>query len=240
MNEHVPPPPGPEIVHKVLVRSALGEQEPFTVSRRRRVLALLAAQVRLIHGAMWPAAALAMAGATVLTLRDAETAPLVLSLVVPLIAGAGAVGLHGPANDPAFELVAAAPTSPRVVLLARTTVVLGFDLLLGLAASAAVAGAGLLPLVLAWLGPMVMLAALALVVSVWWNPEGAITVALAVWSAHSLSLFGSPGLTVLAPLRELWTTNALTVGLAVVLGAIAVAGAGRGEPIRRDGATQWA
>ena len=59
-----------------------------------------------------------------------------LALVAPIVAAAGVAGTHRSRRDPAAELVAATPTSGRLLLLVRLTLVFGFDLALALAASA--------------------------------------------------------------------------------------------------------
>src|SRR5690606_23857430 len=71
-----------------------------------------------------------------------------LALIAPVVAAVGVAGAYRSRLDPAAELVAATATSGRLLLLVRLTLVLGYDLLLALAASAVLAvtvgpGAGL-------------------------------------------------------------------------------------------------
>ena len=84
--------------------------------------------------------------------------------------------------------MAVTPTSPRVILLARVTLVFGYDLILALLSSAVLTllnatPLGLTSLITTWLGPMAALSALSLLLSVCWNPEGATGVTLALWSS---------------------------------------------------------
>ncbi|MCG5221051.1 hypothetical protein [Streptosporangium sp. KLBMP 9127] len=237
-----PPPPPPEIVRAALLSSALdgglGDVAAHSASSPRRAWALLVMEARLLHPALWTASFAVMALIVVFVMIGGDIAETLLALAAPLIAGIGVAGLYGPEHDPAFELVAATPTSPRVILLARVTLVFGYDLALTLLASAALTvtgatSAGLTTLVVAWLGPMALLSALSLLFSVWWNPEAAIGVTLAVWSlpllAH-LDLRIADG-----PTR--WENGPLTFGLAVVLTVAALILAGGGEPVRRTRAT---
>ncbi|MEU4829816.1 hypothetical protein [Streptosporangium sp. NPDC023615] len=245
-HEGIPDPPGPGIVSAVLARSALsrpvpGDAEPAgppdAVPGPYRAWALLTMEARLLHPAIWPASALIMVAGVLFVLAQGRAAGAVLSLVVSLVAMAGAAMAYGPENDDAFEVVAATPVSPRVVLLARVTLVFGYDLALALLVSAAMtalpegpAAGGLVPLITTWLGPMTVLAALSLLLSVCWNPTGAMGAGLAVWILQALAAGGLP---LPDGLRGLWTTGPATMGLALALTLAAVAAAGAGEPVRR-------
>ncbi|MFI6506634.1 hypothetical protein ACIBCT_03435 [Streptosporangium sp. NPDC050855] len=241
-HDGIPDPPGPEIVRAVLVRSALtrlepGEAEAAPAPGPYRAWALLTMEARLLHPAVWPASALVMAAGAFFVMAQGRAAGDVLSLVVSLVALAGLAMAYGPEHDDAFELVAATPVSPRVILLARVTLVFGYDLALALLASAAMTALpqsssswGMMPLITAWLGPMAMLAALSLLLSVCWNPAGAMGTGLAIWVLHAMTTTGLPAT---EGLRDFWTTSPLTIGLALALGVAAVAAAGTGEPIRR-------
>ncbi|WP_030912751.1 hypothetical protein [Streptosporangium amethystogenes] len=243
IHDGVPPPPGPEIVSAALMRSALmrsaldeAEVAPAT-PRPYRAWALLAMEARLLHPAIWLASALVMAISVGFVMAKGGYGEFLLTLAAPLIAMAGVAASYGPEHDDAFELVAATPTSPRVILLARLTLVFGYDLALALLASAALAlfplnsaPWGLVPLITTWLGPMAMLAALSLLLSVCWNPSGATSVGLAVWTLYALTTTDLP---VPDGFRDFWTTSPATVGLALALTLAAVTAVGTGEPIRR-------
>lgn len=191
--------------------------------------ALLRGQVPLVRRRLWLASALVMAlGAAVAAAGTASTASVVLALVAPVVAAAGLAVVYGPEVDPGLELAVATPTSPRSVLLARFTVVFGYDLLLGLAASVVLTGVGVSTgvgvLVSAWLGPMMLLSALTLIISIWFGPSAAFGAALVVWTAR-LVLGGAaaPQVGGVGQVVELvWSTSGGTVTAAIVLLAAAV------------------
>ncbi|WP_433372741.1 hypothetical protein [Streptosporangium sp. CA-115845] len=208
-----------------------------------RAWALLAMEARLLNPAIWLASTLIMGFSMIFILAEStgtgNRAEFTLALAAPLIAMAGVAGSCGPAHDDAFELVAVTPTSPRVIMLARVTLVFGYDLLLALLASAVLAPldaapAGLASLIMAWLGPMAALAGLSLLLSVCWNPGGAMGVGLSVWALYALTATDVP---VPDGLRHLWTTSPATIALAIALTLAAMIAAGTGEPIRRARAT---
>ncbi|MEU0564748.1 hypothetical protein ABZ297_05010 [Nonomuraea sp. NPDC005983] len=237
------PPPADQIVPAVLRASAvdggLGDVRAHTVSAPRRAWQLLVVEARLLNPRVWAASFVVMAVCVGFSLVRGVVLEAVLSLGAPLVAGVGVAGLYGPERDRAFEVVAVTPTSPRVLLLARVTLVFGYDLALALLTSAvlAVAGGpatGVATLVAAWLGPMALLAGLSLLLSVCWHPGGATGVALAVWSVLALSHTDLP---IPPEVQLIWSSGPLTLGLAGLLTAAAIALAGRVEPMRRGGAT---
>ncbi len=244
---HDPAPPGPALVHRALLRSALTGPPPATRRPAWFSLALLRAEARLVRPAVPIASALVMALGVVLAATSTATAEgfagEVLALVAPVVAALGIAGLYGPRRDPAFEVVAATPTAPALILLTRIALVFGYDLLLALAASGVLAAlggdpGGLFALVDAWLGPMALLSALSLVLAVWIGADAAAGVAVVLWSLRVLAggLLGDAAWA-LAAVRLAWSTNAGTVLAAAALTALAVFLAGRGEPIRRHRAT---
>ncbi|MER5619708.1 hypothetical protein ABT061_01550 [Streptosporangium sp. NPDC002544] len=265
IRDDIPPPPGPEIVRAALMRAALdgleapAAPEPSGVSRAsrpsqrtssphleaavrglHRARALLAMEARLVHPMIWLVSVVTVVISVFFTLTKGPDAGPLLALAASLIAMVGAAASYGPGHDDAFELVAVTPTSPRVILLARVTLVFGYDLVLALAASTVLssrgaAPAGLTSLIMSWLGPMVLLAAFTLLLSVCWNPTGAMSSGLAVWTAYALCT--TTELPVIDVFRPLWTTTPATVALALALLLAAVIAAGTGEPIRRARAT---
>lgn len=239
-------PAGPDLVYRVMLRSALAE--PGTVVRRRSWLppALVLAEARLVRISVLVASALVMALGTALAVAQTAAdgwAGGILALVAPVVAAVGVSGVHGPQRDPAFEVVAATPTSPRLILLIRVALVFGYDLALALAASVGVAMAGaeapgLRTLIVAWLGPMALLSALCLVLVVWVGPDVAIGAALLLWSLRILAAGVFAEVTALAEFVELaWSTNLATGLVTVGLVVVAVILAGSGEPVRRSRAT---
>ncbi|MGQ9684358.1 MAG: hypothetical protein ACUVX9_17670, partial [Anaerolineae bacterium] len=158
----------------------------------RRAWSLLLAQVPLVRHGVWPASALVMGlGVVVSLLMGAEQGRAwVVQALAPLVAAAGVAVLYGPGEDPCLELALATPTSPRQVLLARLALVYGYNLLLALAASAAllsVVPLGLMGgVILGWLAPMTFLSALALLFSLVLGAGNAITIAYGLWLARGV------------------------------------------------------
>jgi hypothetical protein len=244
IREGIPsPPPADRIIPAVLAASALdgrlGEAAPHAVPAWRRAWHLLLAEARLLHPAVWAASFLVMTVCAGYAMLRHVLPEALLGLGVPLVAGVGVAGLYGPERDRAHELVAATPTSPRVLLLARVTLVFGYDLGLALLASAVLVPArgwstGITTLISAWLGPMALLAALSLLLSVCWHPGGAVGVSMTIWSVAALSHTGLPVPRLPEPI---WGSGPLTLGLALVLAVAAITLAGRVEPLRRMAAT---
>lgn len=225
--------PAPDdAVAAMLRRAAL---EPAPVPRRRHLrfaVQLLGKQLRLVRVSVWGASVLVMGMGVLIAAQGA--AGTVLALVAPIVAAAGIAGVCG--RDSGFEYLAATATSPRVVLVARVTLVFGFDLLLALGASAVLAGPPeLLALIGAWLGPMALLSSVCLLLSVAVNPTAAVAVGMTLWLTRVLA----PGLAAdtgwLVPLARaveaLWATTLATGALAVTLLCVAVALAGRGRTV---------
>jgi hypothetical protein len=145
--------------------------------------------------------------------------------------------IYGPEIDPSLEVALATPTSPRLILLARLTLVSGYDLLLTL-----VATAGLVPLgrggfastlSFEWLGPMLFLSALALILSLRLGPTVAASMALILWMVRVFVASGA-GLGVLngqetSLIVQAWSTNAVTLAGAAILTALAVGSITRQE-----------
>lgn len=231
----VAPAPSPGLLAGVLAQVSADAAVPAVRGRgaaRRGLVhaaALLRGQVPLVRRRLWLASALVMAlGAAVAAAGTGSTASVVLALVAPVVAAAGLAVVYGPEVDPCLELAVATPTSPRSVLLARFTVVFGYDLLLALAASMTLANFGVAggvgTLVSAWLGPMMLLSALTLIISIWFGPSAALGVAFVVWTARLVAgggvvpqVGGAGGVVELV-----WSTSGGTVAAATVLLAAAV------------------
>ncbi|MFF0578998.1 hypothetical protein [Streptosporangium saharense] len=245
IGDGLPPPPGREIVREALRRSALTGGRAPAVPRVVRAWELLVMEARVQPVSIWLVSALVMAAGIALTLARPYTAGPVLALLAPLVAGAGIAAAYGPRDDGVAELVAVTPTSPRVILLARMTLVFGYDLLLGLAASVLPSlspfgpvPAGPFALVMVWLGPTAVMSALSLLLSVCWRAEAAAGGSLVAWGLYAFAFTGS--LTGSFTGWSSWWPRATgpgTIGLALALTLAAVAVAGLGEPFRRPRAT---
>jgi len=225
------PPSSASIVRAVLTRAALDPQAPPVRKRRARFAGqLLRAELRLVRPAVWLASVLVMACAVVLAAVGGDDAGGgVLSLVAPLVAVGGVAGVYGPERDPAYEALAVTVTPPRLVLLARVTLVFSYDLALALAASAVMSLAapqvGLVDLVTAWLGPMTLLLALSLLLAMWIGPNLATGVAAALWAVRVLTI-SVPELAdgwLATCMQMVWATSPGTVAAALALLLAAVA-----------------
>ncbi len=194
-------------------------------SRLRAPQRLLAAQIPLVRRGIWAASAIVMFVGVLVALVERSGQPgVVLALTAPLVAAIGVALVYGPENDSGLEVALATPTSPRIVLLARLTLVFGYNLMLALAGSAVLTLAGeassLWMVVTQWLGPMVLLSALSLTLSLWIGPTPALTTALVCWTIRVAA--GQRGeVLVKIPaadlVRFLWSTSAVSLALAVVL-----------------------
>jgi hypothetical protein len=241
-------------VRAVLTRSAIERPAdppnggPW--ARRLRYAAeLIVAEVRLIRWAVPVASALVMAlGVAVVLVQEAAVArpetgaDVVLALVAPVVAAAGVAGTYRSRRDPAAELVAATPTAGPLLLLVRLALVFGYDLVLAVAASAALTAAGargagsLHALIAAWLGPMALLSSVSLLVAVRFGPDVGLGAATGLWAVRVLAdgvFAGDNG-----PARfivDAWSTNAGVLAVSAALGIAAVVMAGHlgpygGEP----------
>ncbi len=172
---------------------------------------MLCAQMRVVRGELWTASALVMAFGAFVTLAfsSADTATLPFVLTAPVVAAVGIAFLYGPDVDPALEIQLATPAPPRLVLMARLLLLFGFDLAVGLIASAALAAAhadlSLWPLVMAWLAPMTFLSALAFFLGVVLrDPMTGMVISVGLWALHAAARFTTiGGLSFLAAVPDL-------------------------------------
>ncbi|MCB0076172.1 MAG: zf-HC2 domain-containing protein [Anaerolineales bacterium] len=119
-----------------------------------------------------------------LGLMNAERVALPLVALVPIVAALPIAFLHSRELEPAFEIVSATPSAPGALLLARLTFVLTLVSSVTLPGSFAVSaaqGSSFGPLVAAWLGPLLLLSALATVLALRWRSGVAVGVVLAGW-----------------------------------------------------------
>ncbi len=230
----------PALVDRALVQACAGRANLF-----RRAYQLVRAQAPLVRGDLWLASAAVMAiGVIVATIvKDAA----VLRMLAPMVAAASIAVIYGPESDPALELTLATGTSPWKILLARLTLVFGYNLALALAATGGMLlflpAETLSGLVLEWLGPMTFLSAAALVLAFWMGAGNAILVTYLAWLVRFLpdqeiartyrldpSLFAA----VLDAYRRFWSSPPVLVALALVLVVGAAWLAGRqGRHLRR-------
>lgn len=150
---------------------------------------LIRSQVRVVRREIWAASLLVMALGTFVTLADASANLLSLSVVAPIVAAVGVALLYDSDVERILELEDSTPISPRRLLLARLTLVFGFDLMLGLIGSVFLAAfqaqLSLWSLVMSWLAPMAFLSGLAFLLSVLFVDAVAGAVfSLILWGMH--------------------------------------------------------
>jgi hypothetical protein len=200
---------------------------------------LLYAQAYLVRREMWPASAIVMAIGVVVAFLLGKVE--IIRFIAPLAAAASLAAIFGPEHDPASELTLATPTSPWKVLLARLTLVHGYNLLLALVASlfllTLVSPEMLGALILGWLGPMTFLSALALLLSLWIGAGNSIAIAYGLWAIQfpRYELVVSPStaaawLPVLEAYRHFWGSPLLLIGMGLLLLVLALWSAGHAAP----------
>jgi hypothetical protein len=224
---------------RALPRRALVQIRSKQASRPQlnSALQILRAQMVLVRREIWPVSALVMFMGYIFTVFAGNVA--MIQVLAPLVAAACLGSIFGEENDPALELTLSTPTSPRQILLARLTLVFGYNLLLMLAISLAVLP--FLPkiilseLILSWLAPMTFLSAAALALSLWIGTSKAITSAYLAWIAQLMArgLLNNPmNGEVLFPqifeiYRAFWQNQLLLLGLSVLLLAASLWTVGR-------------
>lgn len=153
-------------------------------------LVLMLSQVRVIQQEIWWASALVLILGTFVTLSmPAGSGVIPLAVIAPVVAAIGVALLYDDDIALMLELESSTPTSPRILLLARLTLIFGFDLMLALAGSIALSLARadylLMPLVLSWLAPMTFLSGLAFLLSVLMRESmAAYGLTLLLWLMH--------------------------------------------------------
>lgn len=264
-----PPPDPAQLVRAVLTRSAfadagfgepgIGGSTARPPKHLRYLAALVRAEARLIRLAVPVASALVMAlGVAVVLVPGATgggTGDL-LALIAPIVAAAGVAGAYRSRHDPAAELVAATPTSGRLLLLVRLTLVFGYDLTLALVASAVLTaahttdqvGSGgaaaneatMNALIATWLGPMALLSSLSLLVAVRFGPDVALGTAVGLWALRVLAggVFARDGWPTQL-IVAVWSTNAAVLVASAVFGIAAVVATGPGGPFSGEPNRGW-
>jgi hypothetical protein len=151
---------------------------------------LMFSQIRVIQREIWWASALVLILGTFVTLSIPAGSSLIpLAVIAPVVAAIGVALLYDDEIALMLELESSTPTSPRLLLLARLTLIFGFDLLLALAGSMLLALVRvdylLMPLVLSWLAPMTFLSGLAFLLSVLMRESAAAYgLSLLLWLMH--------------------------------------------------------
>jgi hypothetical protein len=184
----------------------------------KALLGIVARQPRLIHRGVWIASALAMASAAVYgaALHTGQGAQA-LGLFLPVIAAAGAAFLYGHEADPGLEIALATPTAGRLILASRLALLVGYDAALALGVTLIVAaahGEAIGAVAALWMGPMALLSAGSLLVSLLLGPFVAAGAAFAVWFAQFTQL--AHGLAPQLGAGPAWQTSPLTFAAAAI------------------------
>jgi hypothetical protein len=188
--------PEARTAHQRALLVAFLPQLPQRKSRWQRwkesyAISLLYSQVRVIHHEIWSASAFIMVLGVLVTLVSPVGNLSVFPALAPIVAAFGVAMLYDADIKQMLEIEETTLASARLLMLARLTLVSGFDLLLALAGSAVLAmlrvEVSLLPLILSWLAPMAFLSALAFFLSILLvDTLGAAAVSLLLWIIHLL------------------------------------------------------
>lgn len=224
--------PSAAVLHRALSEIDLMEEEvphagfPQMVSRLSLAGQLLRGQFPLVRREIWIASPLTMAVGCLVALMTLTPngAGLTLAIFAPIVAALGVAFIYGPENDPSLEVALSTPTSPRLVLLARLTLVYGYDLALSFAATGVLAiaksGTSLWPLISLWIGPMLFLSALALVLSLLLGAATAVLVATGLWASRLVALSdatSAPTSRTTDLIEVFWLSNTVLLALAAVM-----------------------
>lgn len=183
----------PQLVHAPPAPS--GQPQTSLAGTRLRqtpgeLVALTRVQARLLPWGLWRAVLIVLALGVLIVLAGDWSGRIALGLLAPLAAAASVSLTCTPDNDPRLDVALASPISARLVLLTRLTIVLGYDLLLALIASAALILAGNEPLnalLGAWLAPMFGLSCAALLATIVLDPGIAMAFAFGLWALRWLA-----------------------------------------------------
>ena len=166
------------------VRQAIREHRQHRISF---LLAIARAQVSLFGLGFWLVSALVtLLGAVVVLSRVLPDQGLVLRVSGPLLAYIGTIVAFRGREARVLELELVCPPSPLQLAVARLVIVLGYDVGLSLALGLAllVGGTGqVLALTLSWLMPLLLVAGLALLLSLRLSLQAAAYLAYGSWLA---------------------------------------------------------
>ncbi|EFH81857.1 HEAT repeat domain-containing protein [Ktedonobacter racemifer] len=129
--------------------------------------------------------------------------------------------VYGRAHDPGLEFALATPTSPRLILLCRMLLVTGYNLALAVAFSSLLVllnGGTLWSVVQLWLGPLLLLSATSLAISMLLGSLVAIIATLAFELTQMLTVQVHEGIPHLnMALSSLWQTQPAVLLIAALL-----------------------
>ena len=197
LSEWQAPRPEPADTRRLLARLATELPAPSPVRQAIRehrqrtsiswLLATARTQVSLFGPAFWLVSALVtLLGAVVVLSNVLPNQEVVLRASGPLLAYLGTIVAFRGRGARTLELELVCLPSPLQLAIARLVIVLGYDVGLGLALSLALwaGGAGqVLALTLAWLMPLLLVAGLALLLSLRLSVQAAASLAYGSWLA---------------------------------------------------------
>ena len=161
--------------HKRQVISLMMQELPRKKTRLQHILewyplALLLSQTRVIQRELWAASAVILLIGVIVTLTAPDPDLLSFSVIAPVVAAASVAMLYDDTVRAMLEIEETTRASARLLLLARLTLVFGFNLVLALTGSVALSLLDnetlLLPLIMSWLAPMTFLAGFAFFLSI--------------------------------------------------------------------------
>ena len=204
------------------VRQAIREYRQSRRSSLAWLLATARTQVSLFGLAFWLASVLiTLVGTSVVLSTDLSTQELLLRAIGPFLAYLGTVVAFRGTGARVLELELVCLPSPLQLAVARLVIVLGYDLGLGLVLGLALwaSGAGqVLALLLSWFMPLLLVAGLALLLSLRLSVQTAAALAYGSWlTVLALDTLSPLQVLLLTPLSE-----ALLGGLGLALLAIAL------------------
>ena len=212
--------PRPQVLANIHARIAAERRRPDGALAWQ----LLLAQVPLVRRQIWTASALVLTLGIGVTLALRYGADAFLVLLAPLVAAIGIAFIYGPENDAPLEITLATPTSPRLILLARLTLVFGYNFLLGLLFSTVIALNGhamvaVQLLLMQWLGPMLLLSAISLAASLRLGSTAGVGIAVTLWGVRVMMTSSAVQLNVAMQqsFAVLNSTNVFTVVLAAII-----------------------
>ncbi len=217
--------PRPQVLANIHARIAAERRRPDAALAWQ----LLLAQVPLVRRQIWTASALVLTLGVGVTLALRYGADAFLVLLAPLVAAIGIAFIYSPENDAPLEITLATPTSPRLILLARLTLVFGYNFLLGLLFSTVIALNGhavvaVQLLLMQWLGPMLLLSAISLAASLRLGSTAGVGIAVTLWGVRVMMTSSAVPLNAAMQqsLAVLNSTNVFTVVLAALILLVAV------------------
>ncbi len=193
---------------------------------------VLTRQVALISRSIWYVTPLIILFGCLLALFGSteaifkvRSAQLILSLFITVVGAAGVAFIYGAEHDAGFELMLATPTSPRTVMLCRTALVLGYNIVLAALASALVTfvlGGNFWEVIQLWLGPFILLTSVSLLLSLTIGSVVALVASLLLEALQAIAFNFEQGIVTLQLSHSsAWQTNPWLLLLAVALLAAA-------------------